>query len=173
MAAGTPRTRGRLQARDGSRLQLFLAGEITVADLTEEELVKGRLMAHDGTMRGRPPELIPREFHQAITSEIIRRGRALFQEHFLEAVKALAEIAKDKKVDEGDRLRAIEMLITRVMGKVPDKVEVHDRKSPFDQMLEDAAKDGFDFGHYATPAPPTQPEGSNGRKRPGRRTARA
>lgn len=151
-------------------MQKFLDGEIGVEDLTEEELITGRLNAVDGSRRGRPPDLIPRQFHEALVRETLKRGRELMRSHFLSAIGALTEIATNPKVDEGHRLRAINMVLERVAGKVPDKVEVHDRKSPFDQMLEDAAKDGFDFGHYRTPAPPAQSEGSNGRKRPGRRT---
>lgn len=151
MPAGMPRNRGRLQARDGSRLQKLIDGEITFADLDDDEIAQGRLRASDGTFRGRPPDLIPRQLYTELLRELRTRGQRMFQQNLFQAIDTLSEIAEGAEKDS-DAIAAAKEIITRVLGKVPDKVEITDSRSAFEEGLEEAALQGFQFGNFEAQA---------------------
>lgn len=100
-----------------------LDGEINIEDLTVEELVRGQIKGKDGQFH-RPPNFVPREFHQRCMRELLKRGDALFRESYLDAIQVLVDIAKNPELDEGARIRAANMVIERVAGKTPEKIEV-------------------------------------------------
>jgi hypothetical protein len=103
----------------------LLADPSKVLDLDDEELARGQLKAVDGSFRGRPPLVVPTELVQAMRREWLGRAEAKLREALMDAgIKPLVEIAQDKTVDAGVRVRAAEKIIERNMGKVPDKVEL-------------------------------------------------
>lgn len=120
----------------GSRYALFLAGELKVDDLTDEELLTGRLNDHEGMRRGRPPKLIPVEFHQAIVKEALSRGERLFRESFLDAISTFVDIATSPNAEDKDRLRAAQYIIERIAGKVPEKVEHSGELAPWQIFVQ-------------------------------------
>lgn len=114
------------------RMAQFIAGELTVADLDNEELSKGQFRADDGTFRGRPPKLIPREFHDAIVRELLQRGEAMVREAYTDAIKVFKDIAMDADAPTKDRLKAAQYLWERSAGKVPDRIEVKAQMEPWE-----------------------------------------
>lgn len=109
-----------LMDRTGMTMQEFIAG------LSNEELARGQLKAADGTFRGRPPSWVPRDFHREALRELMRRGRVLWQENYVEAVRVMTDIAmgKIKGASPAERLKAAQYVVERMEGKIPDRVEV-------------------------------------------------
>lgn len=103
----------------------LLSGKLSVEDLDDEEVAMGRLKAADGTFRGRPPVVVPAELVQAMRREWLSRAEDKLREALLErGIGTLTELAGSDRVDPAVRLRAAQALIERVMGKVPDKIQL-------------------------------------------------
>lgn len=100
-------------------------GKIKIEDLDDEEVARGQLRASDGTWRGRPPTLIPAALVNAMKREWLSRAEARLRDALLEkGIGTLTELAGDPTVDPAVRLRAADLIITRMMGKVPDRIHV-------------------------------------------------
>lgn len=124
------------------RAALFLSGKITVEDLDDEELAHGRFRASDGTFRGRPPTVLPQEMVQAMRREWLKRANARLAEALLDhGIGTLVELAKECP-DPGVRLRAATAIMERMMGKVPDKVEVA-AEDPVETLFRQILNDPF------------------------------
>lgn len=95
-----------------------------VQSLTPAELARGQLMDKEGTFRGRPPKMVPRQFLNACTKELLKRGATLWKENYVDAINAMTSIAKDGTQKASDRLRAAEFVIERLEGKVPQVVAI-------------------------------------------------
>ena len=120
----------------------FMAGNITVEDLDDEELAAGRLKASDGTFRGRPPKLVPAELVQAMKREWLSRAQGKLQEALMQkGIGTLVDLASNS-IDDGVRLRAAQAIIERTMGKVPDKIEVA-AEDPVETLFRKILNDPF------------------------------
>lgn len=129
------------------RMAKLVSGEISVEDLDDEELARGMCRDKSGGFRGRPTKMVPRVIHERMQAELIKRGNLQFQEAFSGAIKAMADIAKDKKAKDADRIKAAQYVIERIAGKVPDKVEVH-AADPWQTIIDEILIDS------STPAKP-------------------
>lgn len=109
-----------------------------VETLDPEELVYGKLKDKNGKFTGRPPTWVPREFHRACIRELMRRGKRMWQESYLDAIDVMVQVAqgKVKGVTGADRLRAAQFVIERIEGKVPERLEVHE-ESPWQGIIEE------------------------------------
>lgn len=138
-----PKSGKRKRVRMGRRMSEMYdeiqAGEITMAQVIEtmdpEELARGQLKAKDGSFRGAPPKWVPSEFHAACMKEMLKRGQALYRGHYMTAIEAFTEIAKDKSVEPQHRLKAAQYIWDRVEGKIPDKVEIGAVSEPWEQII--------------------------------------
>lgn len=103
-----------------------------VANLSNEELARGQIKDKNGRFTGTPPAWVPREFHRACVSELMRRGKRLWQENYLEAIQAMTDIAVGRgagqKATPGERLKAAQYVVERLEGKVPERLVVTDDK---------------------------------------------
>ena len=95
-----------------------------VSLLSPEELARGRLKNADGSFRGAPARWVPAEFHKECIRELMRRGKMLYQENYIEAIQAMTTIATSPGVEPKDRIRAAQFVIERIEGKVPEKLEI-------------------------------------------------
>ncbi len=128
--------RQRAMNGERSRWQQLLDGDLSIDDLDDEELAKGRCRDKDGGFSGRPPKMVPRELSDRMRSELLKRGDALFAGAFVQAIEALGAIAASAEAKESDRINAAKYVIERVAGKVPDKVEVR-AADPWQQIIDD------------------------------------
>lgn len=113
----------------------LIAGRISVEDMDNEELVRGQFKDAGGKFRGRPPRLIPREIHDRMRNELLLRGQQLFAESYLNAIRVYAEIAADPGVEPKARLRAAAMIIERIGGKTPERIELNVGDDKWTQAL--------------------------------------
>lgn len=105
------------------------------ASLHPRELARGQLFDSRGGFSGRPPKLVPRAFHDACVRELMKRGKRLYQENYLQAIDAMTGIATDTSVKPSDRLKAAQFVIERLEGKVPDRVEIT-QAAPWETVIE-------------------------------------
>ena len=101
------------------------AGVIKIEELDDEEVARGQLKSSDGTFRGRPPDWVPKELVQRMRKEWLSRAEGRLRDALLEkGIGTLVELAGNDQVDPNVRLRAADKIIERMMGKVPDKVQL-------------------------------------------------
>lgn len=113
-----------MPVRVGGRTAALLAGELDVEDLDEEELARGYCKDKNGRFTGRPPKVVPRELHDRMRRELLKRGEEVFAQSFVDSIRALADIACSPSVKDADRIRAAQYVVERIAGKVPEKVEL-------------------------------------------------
>lgn len=125
------------ELNDGQEMSM----EELVESMSPEELVRGRPKNEDGTFRGRPPKWIPRAFHQACINELMKRGKRLWQENYLQAIEAMTQIAAGQGpigmiATPGERIKAAQFVIERLEGKVPTVVAIA-TDQPWQLLLDD------------------------------------
>lgn len=107
-----------------------------VEQLDAEELARAQLKADDGTFRGRPPEFVPRAFYLACQREMVQRFNQTMQSNLQKATEELIKIGMDEGVDANHRAKVLQYVIERVVGKIPDKVEVK-AADPWETIIGD------------------------------------
>jgi hypothetical protein len=128
-----------------------------VEGLSVEELVKGQFKDKHGQFRGTPPMWVPREFHRACLSELMKRGRDMWQTNYLGAIEAMTNIAlgrgeAGRLATPGERLKAAQFVVERMEGKVPDKLVVtQDRRweTVMDGIVAEATPEALARGRLA------------------------
>ncbi len=132
--AAQAKKEGRMPA--GDRWAMLLDGRLTVKDLDDDEIAKMRVRGRDGTFSGRRPA-IPSHLAQEWQAEGIRRATDMFRTAAPLAVKRLLEIASDPDTKDSDAVRALQIVLDRGLGKVPETIRVQGQ-SPFDALLDGA-----------------------------------
>lgn len=119
-ATGTERALVRI----GASNTRILTGQDDLSDWSDEELRQGRRASKDGTFDGRPPKVVPKALHDELIRRTLTNANDKMRENLEDAVQELCTIAVSEAVEAKDRLRAISMILDRVMGKSPEKVEI-------------------------------------------------
>jgi hypothetical protein len=119
-----------------TRWRKLLDGQLTVKDLTDEEIARNRVHGKGGNFSGPAPRL-PSHLVQAFQQEGLRRANDKFRTAVPEAVKLLIEIGRDPEVKESDRIRALQYVIDRALGKTAETVRI-EGASKFDILSEQA-----------------------------------
>lgn len=113
---------------EGRMAQLY-RGELSVADMDDEELQRMQFRDKNGNFTGRPPSNLPGSLVKLIQAEILARAAFIRTKRYTELVSEQVRLALHAE-EEGTRLRAINAVIERVEGKEPVKVEVK-QDAPF------------------------------------------
>ena len=116
----------------------MLLGADDVSEWDDEELQRGYRKDKNGNFRGSPPTLIPRAIHQEITRRNMEKAMVIMRDSLPDAVQVLTEIATNPLVEARDRIKAIEIIMDRVMGKAADRVEVTQNAPPWAKALQGA-----------------------------------
>jgi hypothetical protein len=111
-----------------------------VAQLSVEELVRGKFRDKNGKMQGRPPRFVPREFQQACLKELMTRGQEMWMNNYLKAIEAMTAIATGEgpigsMATPGERLKAAQFVVERMEGKVPERLVVT-QDQPWQTVLD-------------------------------------
>lgn len=136
------RSRQIVKVRMGKRwneiTQRVRAGEFTwdefCEELDPEELARGQLRDTKGKWTGRPPEFVPKAFHNACMRQIKKRFDDRLMANLEAATDGLISLGTNEEVDPATRARILQYLIERVMGKVPDKVVVS-HSDPWEEIV--------------------------------------
>lgn len=135
---------------DSPRLVQLISGELNVEDLDDEELARGYPKDRNGRFTGRPPRMIPLILHKQIQRVFFARIEEAMRKALPDAVAMLATVATNPTSEDRDRLKAIDMLLTRIMGKPPEKIQISTGEKPFEMTVGKMRR--------AKPAAPPEPE---------------
>lgn len=114
----------RALVRVGKGCTRVLIGMDDLSDWDEEELRRGRRRDKNGTFSGRDPIVVPKVVHNEMVKRTLADAQKLLAENLNNAVVVLTEIVADPQIDAKDRLSAIKIVMDRVMGTSPQKVEI-------------------------------------------------
>lgn len=114
----------RALVRVGEGTTNILIGKEDLSKWDDEELRRGRKRRRDGTFAGRDPVVVAKAVHDEMVKRTLDEANKLLQENLQRGLEILVEIMTDERVDAKDRLKAIEMITNRAMGKEPQKLEV-------------------------------------------------
>lgn len=118
-----------------TRWQKLCAGIITVDDLDDEELLKGRTRDEKtGLFVGPAPKNIPKALHDRMVKDLFSRSDQKLKENLLAAVDTIAEIAKGTAYEPQDRFKAAAWIFERLRGKNPEVV-VHQQDKPWEHIF--------------------------------------
>lgn len=135
LAAGNPAPE-RARIYLGKTNTNILVGKNDVSDWTEEELEMGRRQSKAGTFSGRPPLVVPKAVHDELVKRTLNNAQEHMRQNLEGVVQVLVEIAAGPGIEPKDRLKAISMIMDRVMGKVPDTVNMK-ADAPWVQAITD------------------------------------
>lgn len=114
------------------------AGEYSWTDfcegLDEEELASGRLKDKNGGFQGRPPTMVPREFHLACQRELERRFRELFNKDVIKVAQMYLQMAQSSAVKDETKAKMLQYCMERVFGGIPKDVTIR-QEQPWEQMI--------------------------------------
>lgn len=110
-----------------TRLDMLISGELSIQDLDDEEIQRMQLRNAAGDFRGRAPLYIPREMAMAFRQEFFARFQRDMAVRVPDAMRAISEMVNSRHLMPGDstRLRAAELVLERVFGKVTQNVDQH------------------------------------------------
>lgn len=123
-AAGETTGNERSFVRIGRGTTAVLTGREDLSTWTNEELERGQKMSVNGDFRGRPPQIIPKAIHDELVRRTLAKAQEVMRSNTVAAVEILVDIAKGADVEPKDKLKAIQMIMDRVMGKTPEKIDV-------------------------------------------------
>lgn len=129
----------RALVRIGTSGTKVLSGMDDLSGWDDEELRRGRRRVQEGIskgkFRGRDPIVVPKALHDELVRRTLDQAAKLFYENVVMAVEVLMELVSDPDVEPKDRLRAIQMITDRAMGKAPEKVELSGEMKPWEIAL--------------------------------------
>lgn len=134
--AGEPHAE-RAVVRVGRRNTAILTGAEDLSEWTEEELVRGQRKDKNGKWQGRPPSVVPKAIHDELVKRTLKEGAELMRTALVPACRVLATILEDEDAEDRDKIKAATIIMDRVLGKTPERVEVHQTEEPwFDALVE-------------------------------------
>jgi hypothetical protein len=120
-----------------TRWQMLIDGEITVADLGDDELKRMQTRDRYDGFNGRPPDWTKhRKLFQSMKQESIKRAQGMIDASITDAVEFLAGVVRSRDAQVKDRIKASEILMARGMGSVPTHIVNHEG-TKWDDMLND------------------------------------
>ncbi len=101
----------------------ILIGKEDLSSWDDDELIRGQRRNKNGKFGGKPPKVVPKALHDELVKRAMSSAMQLLNTNLVAAVTELTKIAKSSVAEDKDKLKAIELIMNRVMGKAPDKIE--------------------------------------------------
>lgn len=141
-AAGEDIDGSRAIVRIGQMNTRILTGQEDLSTWEDEELKRGQRRDKNGRFQGKPPLVVPKALHDELIRRTMSRSHMILVEAVEDAATAVVEIMNgfytegedDPKAK--DRLKAAEMIMNRVLGKEPIKVEIAAFKAKYEEAFE-------------------------------------
>lgn len=118
----TPMARRERMVRISPSQSEVMEDPATLLDWDDEELRRGHRRGNDGKFPARQPQVIPRAVYAELWRRTVNTANEKMRDSLPEAVEILMSLARDPRVRDADRIKAIGMIMDRVLGKVPDKI---------------------------------------------------
>lgn len=119
----------------GKTTMAILHGEDDLSAWTDEELERGQRRDRNGRWSGKRPAVVARALYDELTRRKLSAASDLLRDNTYAAVQVLTDIAKDSKAENRDRITAAKLIIERVMGKEPIRLDVR-VKAKWEEALE-------------------------------------
>lgn len=113
-------------------VQIMKGGE-DLSTWTDEELMRGARMK-----TSRIPNVIPMAIYVELINRVTSQVRHRFAAELTVAVEQHMRLIKRRDTPPAVKLKAIELLYDRVMGKTPDHVVLHDADAPWRKLVASA-----------------------------------
>lgn len=126
---------------------LVLRGLEDVTTWDDVELMHGRRFDKNGFMSGMPPTMVPHACHVELMR---RRSQAAMQtlvEGLAISARQLVMIAAGESIAQPEQVKAIQVLMDRVMGKAKQSIEITPKlpwQNAAEAMDEDDAEDNWE-----------------------------
>lgn len=117
------------------RLKALQEKTLSVADLDEEELIRGQVRDSDGKFRRGPERKIPRELHDELMRRILETGTDTLKKNYLSALGTIVDLMEDTNVDDGLRAKLAIYVVERFAGKTPDVVQATVEVKPWERIM--------------------------------------
>lgn len=122
--------------RIGKTNTKIITGQEDLSLWSDEELRRGQRKDKHGQWKGRPPKIVPKAIHDELVRRTMEKAVGLMNDNLTEAVQCLIDIVKGSDVEDKDRIKAASMIIDRVMGRTPEKVELSATVKPWQQAVQ-------------------------------------
>jgi len=142
--------RKRIMVAVADRYQAFVAGELTVEDLDDDEIYRGQIRNKHGDFRGHPPKYVPREFAIAMQQEMAKRFSSQISALVPDAIAAIQRVMNKTHPQPGDGavVTAAFKTLERFAGKVPEtmnlKAEITKWEKKVGEVIVDYEDDDTD-----------------------------
>jgi hypothetical protein len=121
--AEEPIRTGRGVIRIAERTADLLDTPETVKDWDDEELRRGRRKDKDGRFRGRDPVVIPTVVFNELRRREWHKVEKILVECAADGARELAKIITNPNTEPKDKIRAIDLLFNRTMGKETTRID--------------------------------------------------
>lgn len=114
---------------------------IGVDDLSEwdnEEIRRGRRRDKNGGWQGRDPVVVPMALHQEAIKRTFDEAQELMREGLVPAIKYLTGLVESDDAEDRDRIKAVSMIMDRVLGKAVERVEIKTGTEPWEDAIKAA-----------------------------------
>jgi hypothetical protein len=125
----------RALVRCGKGTTDVLIGKDDLSEWDDEELRRGRKRDKNGGWQGRDPVIVPKAVHDELVKRTLSKANKLLTENLEAAVELLTDIMRDPDVDPKDRIKAIDMVMNRAMGREPQRLEIDPGDKPWQLAL--------------------------------------
>jgi hypothetical protein len=113
----------------------ILIGEEDISEWDNEEIRRGRKRDQNGGWRGREPVVVPMALHQEAIKRTFEEAQEVLREGVLPAVKVLRDIIESEEAEDKDKLKAVQMILDRVLGKPVERVEINTEPEPWEEAV--------------------------------------
>ena len=111
--------------RLGASTTRILVGSEDLSTWTDEELRRGQRADKNGRFQGRVPKVVPKAVHDELVKRTLYEAGEKLRTNLVAAVDVLVDVMTGADVEPKDKLKAVSMIMDRVLGKAPEKVEHH------------------------------------------------
>lgn len=118
----------RPMTRMGTVATRIITGQEDLSLWDDDELQHGRRRDRNGNFGGSDPQLVPKLLQNEITKRIFAKANELMRNNLVMAVEELMLIVKGADTENKDKLKAIQMIMDRTMGKEVQRIEISEKK---------------------------------------------
>jgi hypothetical protein len=115
-----------------------LMGSEDPRDWDDEELAHGRRRDRNGGFQGSDPKVVPKLVQDELMRRMMRKTGERLRKMNDDALDQLELLLTGSDVDEKTRLKAIEMVLNRNVGKIPERMEVTAQTKPWEGLVVEA-----------------------------------
>lgn len=113
----------RALVRVGVGTTRVLTGEDDLSEWDDDELIRGQRKDKNGRFQGRRPLVVPMIIHQELVKRRLSQAAVIMRDNLVDVTQTVVDIALGADSEDKDRLKAAEIIMNRMMGKAPERVE--------------------------------------------------